>query len=51
MAGGAATNIETTRLFLRRPTLADVPTLFEFLGDAEAMRYTHTDTSLRGCAR
>jgi ribosomal-protein-alanine N-acetyltransferase len=51
VSGGVATNIETTRLFLRRPSLADVPALFEFLGDAEAMRYTHTDTSLRECRR
>jgi ribosomal-protein-alanine N-acetyltransferase len=44
-------NIETARLVLRRPRLADVPSLFEFLGDAEAMRYTHADTSLHGCRR
>jgi len=43
--------METTRLILRRPTLADVPRLFEFLGDAAAMRYTHTDASLRECRR
>jgi len=29
----------------------DVPSLFEFLGDADAMQYTHTDTSLRACRR
>lgn len=29
----------------------DVPTLFEFLGDPEAMRHTHADTSLRECRR
>ncbi|WP_428486544.1 GNAT family N-acetyltransferase [Rhodopila sp.] len=44
-------NIETARLILRRPVLADVPKLFEFLGDAEAMRYTHADGSLRACRR
>jgi [ribosomal protein S5]-alanine N-acetyltransferase len=44
-------DIETSRLILRHPTLADVPGLFEFLGDAEAMRYTHADTSLRQCRR
>jgi ribosomal-protein-alanine N-acetyltransferase len=44
-------NIETSRLVLRRPTLVDVPRLFEFLGDVEAMRYTHADTSLRECRR
>ena len=27
--------VETERLVLRRPTLADVPALFEFLGDDE----------------
>jgi ribosomal-protein-alanine N-acetyltransferase len=42
---------ETARLLLRRPTLADVPALFAFLGDAEAMRYTHCDASLRECRR
>jgi len=44
-------DIETARLFLRRPTGADVPVLFEFLGDAEAMRYTHHDATLRECRR
>jgi [ribosomal protein S5]-alanine N-acetyltransferase len=43
--------IETARLILRRPTLVDVPKLFEFLGNAEAMRFTHADTSLRECRR
>ena len=42
---------ETARLILRRPTLADVPALFEFLGDPDAMRYTHVDASLRECRR
>lgn len=42
-------NVETARLILRRPILADVPKLFEFLGDAEAKRYTHADGSLRAC--
>jgi [ribosomal protein S5]-alanine N-acetyltransferase len=42
---------ETARLVLRRPTIADVPALFEFLGDTEAMRYTHCDASLRECRR
>ena len=44
-------NTETTRLILRHPTLADVPALFEFLGDATAMRYTHADASLGACRR
>lgn len=44
-------NMETSRLILRRPTLADVPKLFEFLGDTEAMQYTHADASPRDCRR
>jgi ribosomal-protein-alanine N-acetyltransferase len=44
-------NVETARLILRRPTLADVPALFEFLGDASAMRLTHVHGSLRECRR
>jgi [ribosomal protein S5]-alanine N-acetyltransferase len=43
--------IETARLFLRRPRLADVPSLFDFLGDPEAMRHTHIDVSLQACRR
>jgi RimJ/RimL family protein N-acetyltransferase len=43
--------METSRLILRPPTLTDVPRLFEFLGDAEAMRFTHADASLRECRR
>ena len=39
------------RLRLCRPTLADVPTLFRFLGDRQAMRFTHVDASLRDCRR
>jgi ribosomal-protein-alanine N-acetyltransferase len=42
---------ETERLILRPPVAADIPSLFAFLGDAEAMRYTHVDTSLRECRR
>lgn len=42
---------ETARLILRHPVLADVPKLFEFLGDAAAMRHTHVDGSLRECRR
>jgi ribosomal-protein-alanine N-acetyltransferase len=44
-------SIETTRLILRPPVLADVPMLFQFLGDAEATRYTRCDVSLRRCRR
>jgi ribosomal-protein-alanine N-acetyltransferase len=43
--------IETARLMLRPPRLADVPSLFRFLGDRDAMRYTHCDTTLRDCRR
>jgi [ribosomal protein S5]-alanine N-acetyltransferase len=43
--------IETPRLILRHPMLADVPRLFEFLGDGQAMRHTHADASLRDCRR
>ncbi|WP_236038669.1 GNAT family N-acetyltransferase [Belnapia arida] len=39
------------RLILCRPCLADVPTLFGFLGDAQAMQHTHADASLRQCRR
>ena len=43
--------VETERLVLRRPTLADVPALFEFLRDATAMQYTRVDASVRECRR
>lgn len=43
--------LKTNRLVLRPPVLADVPTLFIFLGDPEAMRHTHVDASLRACRR
>jgi ribosomal-protein-alanine N-acetyltransferase len=42
---------ETARLILRRTVLADVPDLFEFLGDAAVMRYTHSDASPKECRR
>jgi hypothetical protein len=38
-------------LILPPPILADITQLYEFAGDAEAMRYTHVDTSLRDCRR
>lgn len=44
---GGPLNIETSRLILGRPTVQDVPRLFEFLGDAVAMQYTHADASLQ----
>jgi ribosomal-protein-alanine N-acetyltransferase len=43
--------METARLILRPPRLADVPTLFEFLGDPEAMRYTRIEASAKTCRR
>ena len=51
LSSPAGISIETSRLILRRPTLSDVPRLFEILGDAVAMRYTHVDASLRHCRR
>ena len=51
---GRPTTVEelaTDRLLLRRPKLSDAPELFEFLGDAAAMRYTHLDLTLRQCRR
>ncbi len=47
----AGPRISTERLVLRPPVLTDVPVLFEFLGNTEAMRYTHVDPSLRACRR
>jgi len=44
-------NLETLRLTLRRPRLADVPALFGFLGDVQAMQHTHAAASLRECRR
>ncbi|MEM6740546.1 MAG: GNAT family N-acetyltransferase [Pseudomonadota bacterium] len=43
--------IETDCLLLCHPRLSDVPELFAFLGDKEAMRHTHCDASLRDCRR
>lgn len=43
--------IETERLLLCRPRLADAPALFRFLGDPDAMRFTQVRTSLRECRR
>lgn len=43
--------IVTERLILRRPRLADVPELFEFLGDPKAMQFTHVDRSFKECRR
>ena len=43
--------IETQSLILRPPRLSDVPALFEFLGDAKAMQFTHVDKSFRECRK
>jgi RimJ/RimL family protein N-acetyltransferase len=43
--------LETARLILRPPRLADAPLLFEFLGDRSAMRYTLAQPSIRDCRR
>lgn len=43
--------LETERLILRPSKKADVPELFEFLGDPAAMQHTHSDKTLRECRR
>jgi ribosomal-protein-alanine N-acetyltransferase len=43
--------LETPRLLLRPPRIADAADFFAFLGNPEAMRFTHHDTSLRACRR
>ena len=43
--------METGRLRLRPTRLADAETLFAFLGDPQAMRFTHVQPSLRACRR
>ena len=43
--------LETERLLLRPPRLADAEPLFEILGDATAMRFTMRQQSLRDCRR
>jgi [ribosomal protein S5]-alanine N-acetyltransferase len=44
-------SMETKRLTLSKPRLADVPDLFEFLGDPTAMVHTHCDESPSECRR
>lgn len=39
--------LDTSRLLLRRPHAKDAEAFFAFLGDAEAMRFTHHHVSLR----
>lgn len=43
--------LETKRLTLSKPRLADAPYLFEFLGNPRAMIHTHCDKSLVHCRR
>jgi len=42
---------ETDRLRLRPTRMSDAPALFAFLGDAAAMRHTHSFADLRACRR
>ena len=42
---------ETERLRLSRPRLAEVPDLFVFLGDREAMQHTHCDANIQECRK
>lgn len=44
-------DILTERLSLRPTKSSDVPALFSFLGDAQAMRHTAHFTTLRACRR
>ena len=41
----------TERLILQNTRMSDVPALFAFLGDREAMQHTHSCASLRECRR
>ncbi|MCW3474072.1 GNAT family N-acetyltransferase [Limobrevibacterium gyesilva] len=43
--------LQTDRLLLRTPRPSDAPAVFAFLGDAEAMRFTHRLADLRACRR
>jgi RimJ/RimL family protein N-acetyltransferase len=43
--------IQTDRLLLRPTRLADAEALFAFLGDRDAMRFTHAQPNLRACRR
>ena len=43
--------LETERLIFRPSRRADIPKLFEFLGDPSAMLNTHCDETLRECQR
>jgi ribosomal-protein-alanine N-acetyltransferase len=43
--------LDTDRLRLRPPRLADAPALFRFMGDPQAMRFTHVLPDVRVCRR
>ena len=43
--------LETKRLLLSAPKLSEVPALFEFLGDPQAMQYTQCDSDITKCRR
>ena len=43
--------LDTSRLLLRPPHASDAEAFFSFLGDVEAMRFTHHHASLRECRR
>ncbi len=43
--------LETPRLSLRPPRIADAPAMLKFFGDAEAQRYTLHFETLRACRR
>jgi [ribosomal protein S5]-alanine N-acetyltransferase len=43
--------LQSPRLLLRPPRLADAADFYAFLGDPEALRFTHCDASLRACRR
>ncbi len=48
---GFQMNLQTDRLKLRPSKLIDVPALFEFMGDREAMKFTQVEASMRTCRR
>jgi RimJ/RimL family protein N-acetyltransferase len=48
---GNTMTLETARLLLCVPQLADAPKLFDFLGDPQAMRHTFRLKTLKDCRR
>lgn len=50
-AGAATRQSATARLHLSPPRLADAPALFAFMGDAQVMRHTYRQQSLRSMRR